>query len=433
MGSRATGLQEIGAACLLSVTVPQVATMLFLLALISSVGASVPVAHFYSGYGEHQPAGLLDHKVPQPVSPSQSTGQDLPCAGAGFHVNPTDSNRFYRCVDHTGIGAVFTVYEFHCPVGQVFVLAKVDGICVPTKMAGSNMKPQVGGSGSPAGTSSAVGAPTQTGGGAYPTPGGASAQTTVAPPQFTAAPAQTTAVPAQTGGGAYPTPGGASNPVPAVIPVIIDNSGSSAPSPGAGSGSTGTVGGGAYPTPGGGSTGVVGGGAYPSPGASQGASYPSPVTSGCAAQYVQDDSYCNVYRACPDDGKAYRCKTGSVFDQAKQMCRWSYRAADVCAGKQMMSAAMFRSFPVALDANMAVHDPAAVSINSVSSHLGQIPLQYYSVADTISGGSQIFIGGPTQQVDPVNPNVLYLPAGDGKTVFSRFAPGQLSEPILIQY
>ncbi|GFT69537.1 uncharacterized protein NPIL_500371 [Nephila pilipes] len=42
------------------------------------------------------------------------------CEEEGFHRNPDDCNKFYRCVDFKGDGQSFTKYDFECPEGLVF-------------------------------------------------------------------------------------------------------------------------------------------------------------------------------------------------------------------------------------------------------------------------------------------------------------------------
>ncbi|GIY83676.1 hypothetical protein CDAR_171171 [Caerostris darwini] len=42
------------------------------------------------------------------------------CQEEGFHRDPNDCNKFYRCVDFKGDGKSFTKYDFECPEGLVF-------------------------------------------------------------------------------------------------------------------------------------------------------------------------------------------------------------------------------------------------------------------------------------------------------------------------
>jgi len=398
----------IGGSCVPHLLCLGLFKMLHFFALICTAGAATPIAHFYTGYGGGE------HMVPQPIaSPPAGPAQELPCPAEGFFPHPTEKSRFYRCVDHAGTGQVFSVYEFHCPQGQSFVKTEVDGMCVPTHTLPSNVQPQEGSSGgegsypSPVTTKKPVVAEIpQTGGGSYPSPGsGAAAADGTSMPvvEIDAQPATTTTTTTTT----------------APPPVTTTTS---APV------TSGQVGGGAYPTP----DNSAGGPSYPSPttpAPSPSSGYPSP--SGCAAKYLQDDKYCNVYRACPSDGKAYRCKTGSVFDQTNQMCRWIYRAADVCEGKPLMSEALFRSFPISVEGNLASHDP--MSGDAIVSSLLQAPVGIYSIP-SVSGADQVFIDGAVPSANPDGSNLLYMPPGAESS--GAFLPQFLTksqDPVIIYY
>jgi len=47
------------------------------------------------------------------VDPSQ-------CSAPGFYPTPGSCINFYRCVDFTGLGMHFTVFQFNCPAGTIF-------------------------------------------------------------------------------------------------------------------------------------------------------------------------------------------------------------------------------------------------------------------------------------------------------------------------
>ncbi|KAG1670722.1 hypothetical protein GQR58_016716 [Nymphon striatum] len=69
----------------------------------------------------------------QPVDPTHSTNTDalptstgssssgsITCKDAGFFRDPSDCNKFYRCVDWSGERLSYTIFYFVCPVGLVF-------------------------------------------------------------------------------------------------------------------------------------------------------------------------------------------------------------------------------------------------------------------------------------------------------------------------
>jgi len=298
------------------------------LACLAGVTLGAQVPHFrQSGYGNPQP-------VPQPLPPS---AEGLPCPSEGFYAHPKQQNRFYRCVDHAKTGSHYTVYQFHCPVGQSFVKTEQEGICVPTNVAAGEI-PKV-----PTGTWKPK--PVKPVSGYNPTMAPATIQPEPVKPVNTGS--------YQTGGGAYPKPGNPVTPAPQPVPTP-------APTPAP------------QPVP------------APAPGGYPGVGSNAPE---CPHKYVQDATHCNVYRACVADGKMYRCRTGSVFDQMNQMCRWSYRADDVCKGKTLMSETQFRSFPTSFDDYLVAQNPGL-------STLIQSPL------DAPVDQSMFYIGGVHNQQVP---------------------------------
>lgn len=50
----------------------------------------------------------------------QSQSQPLTCESEGFYPNPNDCSKFYRCVDYTGDGSSFTIFNFDCGPGTLF-------------------------------------------------------------------------------------------------------------------------------------------------------------------------------------------------------------------------------------------------------------------------------------------------------------------------
>lgn len=336
--------------------------------------------------------------VPQPVSPGETSNR-LPCSAEGFYQHPTDCSRFYRCVDYVGTGTVFSTYEFRCPLGNVFITQGKDtcvpgacgddGIAQPAMMPFSQpevqsttMGQEQAGSGdsggSAMGESGSSGQDMGSQSGSLGSGQQGSQNPVTYPPEV---------IPSQQGGDSGSTV--ANNQVtgsessgmdqstnveqpvseqssvaqpPAVTypPVVVpsetgDTASSQSGSMGQTENSAGSESGGM------GQTGsettpsdvvpessgsIQGGGAYPQPGGSQSvgdeeSGQETPVVE-CPNKYVQDDTYCNVYRACPDDGQSYTCAHGSVFNQNQQLCDLAAAAPALYCGNKPMKEHSFR-------------------------------------------------------------------------------------------
>jgi len=311
--------------------------------------------------------------VAQPVSPEAATA-GLPCASAGFFTHPTNCTRFYRCVDYAGTGSFFSTYEFVCPFGNVFVTEEID-TCVPgdcsewgavpvgsaqpvdTAPSGGSVQPvdtaQSGGSVQPVDTAQS--------GGSVASVGAAqdgSVQPVTYPPAVEVvsesavpdgAPAgsvdgvgsQTDQTdPISTSGNVYPPPSGPLGDDP--------NQGGPPPTDEI----SGTEGGSAaVPAP---------DATVPEAGVTDGSAVGSQVTGEeCAKSYVQDDTFCNIYRACPDDGKRYLCQYGSVFNEAQQLCDLDTNVREqVCMNKQFQEKSSLRT---TLDGNLFLSNQPGLS------------------------------------------------------------------------
>ncbi|KAK8376419.1 hypothetical protein O3P69_009810 [Scylla paramamosain] len=82
----------------------------------------------------------------RPISLRAEEVMVLPCPGEGFFVHPTNSSRFYRCVDHTGTGRFFVRYIFECAPGFVFNPEPKVQTCMPGagSVLGSTQPPTTG-------------------------------------------------------------------------------------------------------------------------------------------------------------------------------------------------------------------------------------------------------------------------------------------------
>ncbi|XP_066960323.1 uncharacterized protein [Macrobrachium rosenbergii] len=222
----------------------------------------------------------------------------LPCPGEAFYVHPRNCTRFYRCVDYTGTGYLFTRYLFECPTGHVFLTAVQT--CLPG-FCPSSPQPVV--------------------------------------PPTTPAPATPSVTTTGTGGAEFPTEPVTEFPFP-IKPkptVVPTTSAPVTPAP-------------VFP-----SSPVTPAHVFPSTPVTQVPVSPvtpstarPPVTTlgpapvvvpsdevGCIDRYVQHLDFCNVYTPCDDPAVRYVCPGGTAFDQARQMCRISAFDDGLCNGKKV--------------------------------------------------------------------------------------------------
>ncbi|XP_064081256.1 mucin-2-like [Macrobrachium nipponense] len=269
----------------------------------------------------------------------------LPCPGEAFFVHPMNCSRFYRCVDYTGNGALFSRYFFECPPGHVFFTAVQT--CLPG-FCPSSPQPVVPPA-TPAPTTPSV-SPTGTGSSAFPVE-----PVTGSPFPITSKPVLVTTTSA-------PETSAPVFPITSVTPATVFpiTSGPQAP---------------VFP--------VTPSTAAPPVTTLGPSSVVVPSDEGCVDRYVQHPDFCNVYTPCDDPTVRYVCPGGTAFDQARQMCRISAFDDGLCTGKEVFEHAfLLRSENIGSHVRLPdyIHVPTSRPYQGTLTGVQVVPVGHPSVA-----------------------------------------------------